>query len=1319
MIKQKITILSILLIFGATTLFAQENILQHNIHYSAYDQNMWGPDDAYGIDVEHTFFDVTIDENWGFTEITEIFGQEFGVGFQTGIFAYLRSTYEAHGFYTGSFDLDYPVEITLDFPNDFAFDFGGPATIHTSYIVDDGWDLSTEFPPVGVMTLDLQYQFNPFMDIIFCVFGCDTVNLIPSDVQVDNTTDTLFHLNGNPGEEYAVYPCWEGGSFHFCHDYDLPVVVEDWFDIGMTAFVTLPYVETEDYVDTETNCLIAHGDSLYMNVNIDIIHFLHSAAGLIPPPDGETIQEALAFLADSIEYEIETPLGNITAVIDYELLGADFDVYNHMVQDIEFCPTIWAKLAFPLDLPYEITDPANGDFLYETGTEDTIHVPVGHDLTITYPCHEWDSMYIDVAYDISPTIRNHTWDSIAFVLTINALSVSITIETPFKKAIEPATLPEFTLPNVETNTNQIISLTSPAVQSPGVSTGGENQNESQEKDIGPFEIGPLFSWEIPLGHADLTWFDETWEMENFIQDTAFPGTYIKPQPKSELQLNLFAPPGSYCYGDTINTIYAQVTDSLAPLTFMWSNGEIHTGMMDAIDSLEVEPGYYAVTATNDYGCTTADDISIQVNPPIINTMEAEDVLCHGENTGFITATTSGGQYPFYYDWSHPYATDGMNHNTANNLPAGLHYVTITDWMGCSIVDSVFINEPPTALSIDATTSPTNCHGDSDGSIDIQISGATPPYNIEWEAGFTGTHVENVSGGIYTVSVTDQNNCLLTENIEVIQPDTLIATANATMIDCYNASNGNIAIHPVGGTPPYSYQWFHNFSETNDSISELPPGLYVCSITDSHGCEDTVTQFITQPDSLGLHVNTGEPSCHGLSDGWLAVEPFGGTEPYTLEWNGYPTNVDTIPLLNTGTYTVTLTDDHGCELIEPILIEEPDNLSLSFINIENISCFGLEDGSVTAQAQGGTQPYNYNWSSGTSNEDSLAYNLDADELYRLTVTDAHGCNVQNEFTLTEPERLEITASTEPVECGVSAGSGEAQADGGTPPYSFIWSSGETSAEAIELGTGEGGVTVTDDHGCQDSTDILVGRVGQVDAEVTIIQTPKCFGDSTGIAFADIPLGFTPFHFEWIHKGEQISTHDTATNLAAGHYTIYAADRFNCRDTVKITMIQPDSINPDFEIIQPSCSSIPDGQIITHTSGGTEPYYYQWSTGSTDPEITKITDGFYYLTITDFNDCLFDYEIELIEAEYCVIIHNTITPNGDGKNDVWIIENIEEFPLSKVWIFNRNGNQVYHQTGYNNDWNGKFKENDLPEGTYYYLLDLGNGKDVHKGHLTIIR
>ncbi|MDD3859423.1 MAG: gliding motility-associated C-terminal domain-containing protein, partial [Bacteroidales bacterium] len=119
------------------------------------------------------------------------------------------------------------------------------------------------------------------------------------------------------------------------------------------------------------------------------------------------------------------------------------------------------------------------------------------------------------------------------------------------------------------------------------------------------------------------------------------------------------------------------------------------------------------------------------------------------------------------------------------------------------------------------------------------------------------------------------------------------------------------------------------------------------------------------------------------------------------------------------------------------------------------------------------------------------------------------------------------------------------------------------------------------------------------------------------------------------------------------------------------------------------------------------------------ISDIREGLYYLTITDENNCNFVYVIDLPEAEYCITIYNTITPNNDGSNDVWIIENIEQFPRSEIWIYNRVGNLVYECANYQNDWGGTYNGKDLPEGTYFYVISLGNGKDPLKGHITIIR
>jgi hypothetical protein len=184
-------------------------------------------------------------------------------------------------------------------------------------------------------------------------------------------------------------------------------------------------------------------------------------------------------------------------------------------------------------MPFIVTDPTNGNAEVMSGFGDTVTLAVGNDLTITYPCHDWDSMYVGVKYNIQPTIRNHTWDSIAFSFQIEALSALITIITPFKSQISQTEIPEFTLP-----LQSLEPIKSPSIP---MATYYENEDfiTNTAKDIGPWEIGPLFEWTISLGYVPVTWFDQTWELMHFAEDQVFPGTYIKPYDKSEVNALLY------------------------------------------------------------------------------------------------------------------------------------------------------------------------------------------------------------------------------------------------------------------------------------------------------------------------------------------------------------------------------------------------------------------------------------------------------------------------------------------------------------------------------------------------------------------------------------------------------------------------------------------------------------------------------------------------------------------------------------------------------------------------------------------------------------
>ncbi|HPL03660.1 MAG TPA: gliding motility-associated C-terminal domain-containing protein [Bacteroidales bacterium] len=1293
----------LLFILLSLNIFGQENTLQHEMLYQSHDQNMWGPDDAYGIDVEHTFFDVDINESWGFSEISEAFGQQFGVGMNVGIIALLRSTFEAHGFYTGSFSLDYPIKTTLEFPEDFSFNYGGPATIHTSYEVTDGWALETSFPPVGVITLDFEYQFDPFMNIVVCVFSCDTIHLIPASVSLPYTLDTLFHINAET--QYCVYPCYVGNQFTFCHDYELPIDIDftDLVGFNFEAHVDLPEVVTEDYIEQGSNCLIAKGEDPYMLVELDVLGFLYVMAGYIPAPEGPQIQEAIAFLNDTIQYPINTPLGDIIFQIEYSLLSVYFIIQNTLHQDIYFCPTIWLTLDFPVEMPYIITDPQNSNAEVENGFSDTITMAVGNDLTITYPCHDWDSMYVGVKYNIQPTIRNHTWDSIAFSFVIEALRASISIITPFKSQIADNVMPSFELP---------INSETPVI-SEQIAMQGYYEDEEfiqgLEKDLGPWEIGPLFEWTISLGYVPVTWFDQTWELMHFEEDIAFPGTYIRPYDKSEVNSLLYTEQ-AFCYGETHGYIYAEAQNGIAPYEFQWSTGQLTQNSYADTDSIHGVPGYYTITVTDAQNCESYDSISVAVNPPIIHNLTASDLDCYGFFTGSITTEVTGGTFPYFFEWS-----NGSFQQNPTDLTSGWHYVTISDFRDCSVTDSIYINQPDSPITIDYTKTDLPCHGTDHGSIDITLSGATPPYTVLWSSGQTYQDLHNLSAGIYTITATDANNCSWAQSITIIEPDTLIANINSSNIPCFGLDNGSLVVQTSGGTQPYTYHWFHDSNQSSNIITNMHPGYYFVSVVDANGCSDTASAYITQPNELILTEQIHNVSCKGGHDGYITVNVSGGTPYYNIEWsNGYFS--DSIGNLPIGTYTITVTDQHACRNIQTYTITEPANyLSSTFYEINNVSCFGYNDGNANVLPTGGTPPYTVYWEEGVEQQNFTGLGMPANTYFNITVVDANSCQYFDSIRFTQPTILQLTGKTDPVECGHKAGSGTVTPNGGTPPYTYLWASNETTQTATNLTYGLNQVIVKDANNCTDTLSLFVNKIGKIYGSFSLIEPNLCFNDSIAVAIAKLEEGEQPIQFVW--SNGQIG--DTARNLPAGEHFVFASDKYNCTDTISVLISEPDSLNPNFKFIPPTCSGIYDGEIEANPSGGTPEYSFLWDNNSTENKISELREGTYYISITDANNCLYIYDVDLMELTYCITIYNTITPNGDGANDTWIIENIDKFPRNKIWIYNRIGNLVFEAENYQNDWGGTYKGKDLPEGTYYYIIDLGDGKSLFKGHITIIR
>ena len=287
------------------------------------------------------------------------------------------------------------------------------------------------------------------------------------------------------------------------------------------------------------------------------------------------------------------------------------------------------------------------------------------------------------------------------------------------------------------------------------------------------------------------------------------------------------------------------------------------------------------------------------------------------------------------------------------------------------------------------------------------------------------------------------------------------------IDCFGET-GEASVNVSGGTPGYTYSW--STGATSASISGLVEGTYSVTVTDSKGCVDSAQVSLVEPVALMISTTSLDVTCNGDTDGFASASASGGTPGYSYNWST-GANTASISGLVAGTYGVTVTDANGCQDSSEVIVNEPPVLVLT-PSMDDVECNGEASGSASVSVSGGTPGYTYSWSTGatTASVADLAVGT-----YGVTVTDANGCKDSTQVMIDEPTNLVVNASTTDVECnGEASGTATASVGGGTPGYSYSWSTGATTASVADLAAGSYGVTVTDANGCQDSTQVMINE-----------------------------------------------------------------------------------------------------------------------------------------------------------------------------------------------------------------------------------------------------
>lgn len=662
--------------------------------------------------------------------------------------------------------------------------------------------------------------------------------------------------------------------------------------------------------------------------------------------------------------------------------------------------------------------------------------------------------------------------------------------------------------------------------------------------------------------------------------------------------------------DYLNNGTATVTPSggTPGYTYLWTPGGMTTISVSGLAA-----GTYTVVSTDLEGCTTTAFAVITQPPPIVITMNGVNVNCFAGSDGSATASPTGGTPGYSYLW----APGGGTTSTITGIAAGTYTVTVTDNNACTSTNTVIITQPLLPLALSPAITNVSCSGGSNGAITVTASGGTASYSYLWlPGGQTTATISGQAAGTYTVTVTDAQNCQITSNYTITQPLPLAISFTSSNVSCFGGSDGTATGTVSGGTIPYSYNWSPS-GGSGPGATGLIVGTYTLTVTDGNGCIFASSVIIAEPTILSATTTSTDETCDYLNNGTATAIPSGGSPGYTYLWAPGGMTTSTVTGLATGTYTVTVTDSEGCATPVTATIAEPAPLNIVFDFQQNVSCFGGNDGFVSAVASGGTPSYSFMWMPGGA-PTNLISGLTAGS-YTLTVTDDNGCTLQNIAIITQPALLTVTPSSTPASCfEATDGSVSAIGAGGTAPYSFFWLPGGMTGSTVDsLAAGTYTVTITDANGCTGTNTIVVNEPPEI-ILVTSTVNSNC-GTASGQASVIASGGDGgPYTYLWSPTG---GTGSTATGLIAAPYTVTVTDGSGCSNS-QFANVSDNSgpVATIFDIIHVSCFGGSDGSASVGVAGGVGPFTYLWTpSGGSSTVATGLTAGSYTVTVIDDNGC----------------------------------------------------------------------------------------------------
>lgn len=443
-----------------------------------------------------------------------------------------------------------------------------------------------------------------------------------------------------------------------------------------------------------------------------------------------------------------------------------------------------------------------------------------------------------------------------------------------------------------------------------------------------------------------------------------------------------------------------VTGGTGDYTISWCDGSNGTTNVNLLANTQC-----CINVTDTKGCMADTCFTVDFIEPLAPSFTTTAPNCNGESNGGFEFQVTGDRPIYNYQWA-----NGDNSLTGsgilgvdgemvseNGLPAGIYTVVFSGLYTNTTFD-IEITEPPLlTIAIDQVT-PISCFQACDGAITVTTSGGTGVLNVVATPPASG----DGCAGTYTFTVTDENGCMSSISETLIEPAEFIATVSSSQnVSCFDGDDGTISVTTNGN--PVSYAWSNN--DNTATINGLTPGTYTVTITNSDGCQDTISHDITQPEApLEGAINELQSIiCAVDQNGMLGATFAGGTTPISYQWSTGD-NSPAISGLGPDNYGLTLTDALGCEVILSYLLEAPLPL-VGNTEQRDLRCFEpVNAGEISIPSvSGGVGPYLYSLDGTDFGMDTLFTGLEAGR-YDITIQDALGCELQLPTSVLPPPVL---------------------------------------------------------------------------------------------------------------------------------------------------------------------------------------------------------------------------------------------------------------------------------------------------------------------------